>query len=141
MGPRSMPGSTTNVSATSVGVGPDAVGTAVAVRVAVDASVPRRAVADACVAAGLTGMVVAAGPQADSRRRNRRVRIRSLCFIVILIELVVWRFFGNDHIMRMAFDQACVGNAGKADLGAQVFERCRARVAHPRAQSADELID
>src|SRR5689334_21641425 len=43
--------------------------------------------------------------------------------------------------MRMTFDKTSVGDAREAGFGTQVAERRRARIAHARTQTTDELID
>src|SRR5689334_19075421 len=43
--------------------------------------------------------------------------------------------------MRMTFDKSRVGNAREAGFGAQIVERSRARIAHARTQTTDELVN
>lgn len=46
------------------------------------------------------------------------------------IQLVIGRFFGDDNIMWMAFDQPSIGNAYKPGFFSQVFHVFRANIAH-----------
>src|SRR5512141_1060024 len=54
--------------------------------------------------------------------------------------LIIWSFLRNDNIVRVTFDETGIGDAREAGFGAQVFKRRRARIAHARTQTADELI-
>ena len=53
---------------------------------------------------------------------------------------VVWRFFDNHHVMRVAFAQASVGDAHEACIFLHVGNGRRASVAHSLAQAADKLV-
>jgi hypothetical protein len=66
IGPRLMPGSTNKVSGIGVSI------------VAIGVSV------EGCVAAGVTGVEVAAGPQADTMMENRSMLIKDLGFIFFI---------------------------------------------------------
>jgi len=42
--------------------------------------------------------------------------------VLALTELIVRRFLCNDHIMWMAFKQACIGDTGETSFRTQVFQ-------------------
>src|SRR5258705_11050697 len=59
----------------------------------------------------------------------------------LLCDLVVWRFLGDDDVVRVAFDQAGVGDLDQLGLRAQVLQGRGTRIAHAGAQAADQLVD
>src|SRR5580698_3407923 len=58
-----------------------------------------------------------------------------------LLDVVVWRFARDDHVVDMAFAQTSAGDAHKLSLLLQVRDGSAAEITHAGAQSADELID
>ena len=58
-----------------------------------------------------------------------------------LFDAVVRSLLSHDHVMDMALTQAGRRNPNKSRLGPQLGQPRRTAVAHPRTQSAVELMD
>src|ERR1035438_3711822 len=67
-----------------------------------------------------------------------RIRIRSRR---LLLDTVVGRLFGDDDVVHVRLAQPHGRRAHEARLGAQIFDRAAAGIAHPRLEPADELVD
>ncbi len=53
-----------------------------------------------------------------------------------LLDVVVGRFAGNDHVVDMAFAQARPGNPHKTRVLLQLGDSLATQIPHPRAQAA-----
>src|SRR5881628_66082 len=60
---------------------------------------------------------------------------------VALLGPVVWCFFGDRDVVHVALAEAGGRDANQLRFALELRDRAAAAVAHPRAQTADELMD
>ncbi len=58
-----------------------------------------------------------------------------------LLQPVVRRFAGDDHVVDVAFAQACLGDADELSPLLQFLQIRGAAISHPASQPPDELLD
>src|SRR5262249_28722174 len=59
---------------------------------------------------------------------------------ILLVDLIIGCFLGDDDIVDVAFAQSSTGDADETGALAQILDSAAAAVAHARTQSTDQLI-